>query len=139
MRQADLHNALDRLEIPENHHSGEHERSLIAALSEICGGDEDFARELAMTFLGSAPGCLSGIDHALQVGDYRELCAQAHALKGISRTIGAEKLARACAGLEVAGNRKDLEAATHEAEHLGTAWDEVKIALEDYLVVESKI
>jgi two-component system, sensor histidine kinase and response regulator len=138
MRQADLHSALERLEAIEPPLSPAAEGSLIEELTEICGGDEDFARELAMTFLESAPGCLSGIDLALQRSDDRELSAQAHALKGISRTIGAEKMALACVDLEQSSNRKDLESATRAAAHLASAWEEVKTTLEDFLVVETR-
>jgi two-component system sensor histidine kinase/response regulator len=138
MRQADLHSALERLESLEPPHSPDAEASLIEALTEICGGDEDFARELAMTFLDSAPGCLSGIDLALRRNDCRELSAQAHALKGISRTIGAERMALACVDLEGAANRKDLESATRAAAHLASAWEQVKTTLEDFLVVETR-
>ena len=66
IRQADLQAALERLEPLESPRSPDADRSLIEELTEICGGDEDFARELALTFLESAPGCLAGIELALQ-------------------------------------------------------------------------
>jgi two-component system, sensor histidine kinase and response regulator len=138
MRQADLHSVLERLEPPESHSSADPDRSLIEALTVICGGDEDFARELALTFLESAPGCLSGIELAIETGDYRELSAQAHALKGISRTIGAEKLALRCVDVERAADRNDSCSATRAAGDLASAWEAVKAALEDFLVVEVK-
>ena len=66
IRQADLLSALDSLETPQGRPCPEPDRSLIDGLLETCGQDEDFARELALTFLESAPGCLSGIDRALE-------------------------------------------------------------------------
>jgi two-component system, sensor histidine kinase and response regulator len=138
IRQADLHTALERLEARETPHAPEPDRSLIERLTEVCGGDEDFARELALTFLESAPGCLSGIDLALERGDSPELSAQAHALKGISRTIGAGRMALACVDLEQASHRNDLARAAREAAHLSSIWKAVKNTLENYLVVEIK-
>ena len=77
---------------------------------EICGGDEDFTRELALAFLESAPACLSGIEQALERNDDRELGEQAHALKGISRTIGAGELAEVCGEIEELASRQDCSA-----------------------------
>ena len=65
-------------------------------LIDICGGDDAFARELAASFLESAPRCLGGIEDALRAGDRRDAGREAHGLKGISRTIGADDLADAC-------------------------------------------
>jgi two-component system sensor histidine kinase/response regulator len=138
MRQADLHSVLERLEPHESPSSAETDRSLIEALTGICGGDEDFARELAVTFLESAPGCLCGIELALERGDCREISAQAHALKGISRTIGAAKLALVCALLEHAAHRMDSSGAARAAADLACAWAAVKTSLEEFLVVEVK-
>jgi two-component system sensor histidine kinase/response regulator len=138
MRQADLHSALERLEPPETSHSPHANRSLIEGMTEICGGDEEFARDLALTFLESAPGCLDGVDLARARNNYRELSAQAHALKGISRTIGADKMAVACLDLEQAAKHNDPASATRAAAQLATAWEEVKATLEEFLVVESK-
>ena len=114
IRQADLQSGLERLERPQVPHSADPSRSLIEALTEICGGDEDFARDLAITFLESVPGCLAGIDLALRTGDSAGLSGHAHALKGISRTIGAENLALACVDIEQASKRDDLERAARE-------------------------
>ncbi len=139
IRQADLQSGLERLERPQVPHSADPNRSLIEALTEICGGDEDFARDLAITFLESVPGCLAGIDLALRTGDSAGLSGHAHALKGISRTIGAENMALACVDIEQASKRDDLETAARESAHLAGVWEGVKNALEEYLVVESKI
>jgi CheY-like chemotaxis protein/HPt (histidine-containing phosphotransfer) domain-containing protein len=140
IRQADLQAALRPLEIGENPHTAaaDPDRSLMEALIEICGGDEDFARELAITFLESAPPVLSAIDAAFKRGDRRELMAQAHALKGISRTIGATELAFASEKIEALAKREDLKGAAREAAILVGAWETVKTILEELVVVETK-
>ena len=62
---------------------------VVDGLKDICGGDDEFARELSTSFLESAPRCLAGIEEALRSGDARKLAEEAHGLNGISRTIGA--------------------------------------------------
>jgi CheY-like chemotaxis protein len=140
IRQADLQAALRSLELGENARAvaADPDRSLMEALIEICGGDEDFARELAITFLESAPPVLSAIDAALKRGDRRELIAQAHALKGISRTIGATELAFTSEKIEGLAKREDLKGAAREAAILVRAWETVKTILEELVVVETK-
>ena len=71
---------------------------LLAALEAACGGDADFARELAGSFLDSAPRCLEAIEDALDAADPDRLAAEAHGLKGISRTIGADRAGRRLRG-----------------------------------------
>ncbi|MFI5459225.1 MAG: response regulator [Isosphaerales bacterium] len=133
--RADLEEALsalgrDRPDVPDA------EQPVLTGLAKICGGDDEFARELAESVLESAPRCLAAIDIALRNGDPRSLAAESHALNGISRTIGAEDLAVACGQLENAGRRGELEAAATVAARLGDAWEKVRIELENLLVVE---
>jgi PAS domain S-box-containing protein len=133
IRQADLqkalevlgHNTLDTLE-------GNH--PVLAALNATCRGDQEFARELAESFLESSTRCVAAIEDALRAGDSRALAVQAHALNGSSRTIGADDLAAASAAMEYAGRRVDLEAAAATATRLTGAWEVVRTALEQLLV-----
>jgi PAS domain S-box-containing protein len=138
IRQTDLQTALRPLELIENTGSAGQDRSLIEALIEICGGDDDFARELALTFLESAPKALAGIEQALERSDRRELLAQAHAFKGISRTIGALELARACENLEELARGEDSRAAARQAATVALEWETVKSSLEGLVFAEIK-
>jgi HPt (histidine-containing phosphotransfer) domain-containing protein len=72
----------------------------------------------------------------LSGADLSALACPAHALKGASRTIGARQLADACEALELAARRADLEAARAAVGRAGDAWDELRPALENILVVE---
>lgn len=100
----------------------------------ICGGDEAFRRELAESFLESAPRCLAAIATALECDDSRLLAAQSHALCGISRTIGAHDLAARCGELEDATNRSDVKAATATAAQVEFAWEQVRSALQELVM-----
>ena len=106
--------------------------SVVDALREVSDGDDEFARELATSFLESAPRCLAGIDEALRSGDGIKLAAEAHGLKGISRTIGAEAQASACAALEQAARRGELDAAAAQAAHVAAEWHRLRFTLEQF-------
>ena len=105
---------------------------VVDVLKDICGGDDDFARELSTSFLESAPRCLAGIEEALRSGDARKLAEEAHGLNGISRTIGAQDQAAACAVLEHAARRGELAVAATEAERVGVEWERLRIVLENF-------
>jgi two-component system sensor histidine kinase/response regulator len=137
IRQAELENALNALE-HGSHDVPNPDHSLLARLSEICGGDNEFVHELAESFLESAPRCLAQIDTALRDGDLRALAAGAHALNGISRTVGAEEMAEACKRVETAAGRAELSAAATHTTPLVAAWQQVRTTLENLLVVEVK-
>ncbi len=101
----------------------------------ICGEDEAFAHELAASFLETAPRCLAGIETSLRAEDRETLAAEAHGLKGISRTIGANDLAVACGHLEDAGRRADFATATAVAGRLLVEWEQVRNVLEHLLSI----
>jgi HPt (histidine-containing phosphotransfer) domain-containing protein len=104
--------------------------SVVDGLNEICGGDDEFARELATSFLDCAPRCLAGIDEALRSRDGRKLAEEAHGLKGISQTIGAREHASACAAIEDAARRGDLGLAATEVTRVGALWQRLRFTLE---------
>jgi PAS domain S-box-containing protein len=135
IRRADLEEALSGLE-HDRPGTPELADSVLAGLNRICTGDDDFARELAETFLESAPSCLAGINAALRDGDLAALATHAHGLNGISRSIGASELASACGELERAGRRADWNAARPAATRVYNSWRRVRAALEQLLVVE---
>jgi HPt (histidine-containing phosphotransfer) domain-containing protein len=103
-------------------------------LNEACGGDDDFARELAESFLETAPRSISGINQALQRRDAGQLAGHAHALKGICRTIGCNDLAATSLDMEQAARRADFDAAMAAAGPLASKWLRVRSALEHLML-----
>jgi PAS domain S-box-containing protein len=73
-----------------------------AALRELTGGDVEFERELAETFVLSGDQCLAEIIAALKVSDLDTVRKRAHSLKGASANIHALDLSRAASSLESA-------------------------------------
>jgi PAS domain S-box-containing protein len=135
IRQVDLQEALAALD-QRPAPAAELEQDAVAKLLAICRGDDDFARELAQSFLETAPPCLAEIESASGAGDFAALGLPAHSLKGASRTIGAKPLADACEALEAAARRGDPEAAAAAAMTVHDAWERLRPALESLLVVE---
>ena len=109
---------------------------IVGALEAACDGDTEFARDLAASFLESAPACLRGIRTAVDDPDAHRLASEAHGLKGICRTIGATEMAEACQSLEIAARDGRLEGAGAMVARLEAAWGTVRSALESLLISE---
>jgi two-component system, sensor histidine kinase and response regulator len=77
-----------------------------AALRELTGGDLEFERELADTFVSSGDQCLADILAALKASDFDTVRKRAHSLKGASANIHAAGLSLAAAKLESAARDK---------------------------------
>ncbi|MHB1558380.1 MAG: response regulator [Isosphaeraceae bacterium] len=131
IRQADLEKALEPLVVAQRQASAgpdrrrprcDDRRDVIDALLAACDGDREFAHELAQTFLESAPGCLDRLGTALRAVDPHGVAVEAHGLRGISRTIGAEELADACEQLELAAGSAELVTIEALAANVDAAW-----------------
>jgi PAS domain S-box-containing protein len=70
------------------------------ALQTLTGGDAQFERELARTFISSGDRCLADIIAALRIEDFETVRKRAHALKGASANIHAAGLAKIASTLE---------------------------------------
>ena len=80
------------------------------ALKELTGGDAEFERELAETFVSSGDQCLAEIIAALKASDFDTVRKRAHSLKGASANIHARELSLAASSLENAVRENALPA-----------------------------
>jgi signal transduction histidine kinase/DNA-binding response OmpR family regulator len=80
------------------------------ALKELTGGDAEFERELAQTFVSSGDQCLAEIIAALKASDFDTVRKRAHSLKGASANIHARELSQAASSLENAVRENALPA-----------------------------
>jgi two-component system, sensor histidine kinase and response regulator len=80
------------------------------ALRELTGGDVEFERELAETFVNSGDQCLAEIIAALEVSDFDTVRKRAHSLKGASANIHALDLSQAASSLETAVRENSIPA-----------------------------
>ncbi len=78
------------------------------ALKELTGGDAEFERELAETFVSSGDQCLAEIIAALKESDFDTVRKRAHSLKGASANIHARELSQAASSLENAARENAL-------------------------------
>jgi two-component system sensor histidine kinase/response regulator len=78
------------------------------ALRELTGGDAQFERELAQTFISSGDQCLAEIMAALETDDLDTVRKRAHALKGASANIHAMELSRVASSLESAAREHSM-------------------------------
>ncbi|MCR5650632.1 MAG: response regulator [Lachnospiraceae bacterium] len=75
-----------------------------------CGGDETFYREMLKDYLNSGEERISELESALSDNDLKMYAIKVHALKSLSRSIGALKLADHAQELENSANGEDAEA-----------------------------
>jgi two-component system sensor histidine kinase/response regulator len=80
------------------------------ALREVTGGDLEFERELAQTFVSCGDQCLAEIIEALKTNDYDTVRKRAHSLKGASANIHARDLSHAASSLENAVSENSIPA-----------------------------
>ena len=78
-------------------------------LLESLDGDEDFARELAETYIDSGDSLLFDLAAAVERGDCVTVGSTAHALKGASANMGASRVADAAAKLEAAAHAGETD------------------------------
>jgi len=72
----------------------------LQALRQVTGGDAEFERELADTFVASGDQALADIMAALKTSDFDTVRKRAHALKGASANIYAVSLSSTASSLE---------------------------------------
>ena len=82
----------------------------LEALRQITGGDAEFERELADTFVASGDQALADIIAALKASDYDTVRKRAHALKGASANIHAVSLSVVASNLENAARTQAVPA-----------------------------
>jgi len=80
------------------------------AFEELTGGEVEFERELAQTFLHTSENLVAELSRAVDRGDRDALVRAAHSLKGASANIHARPLRALCAELESSvGTALDVE------------------------------
>ena len=95
--------------------------------------DRECVLELIDIYCEEAPRLIRAIADAIQSGDGRALTAHAHALKGSSLNLGAQRMGTLCLSLEQQGrsgatlsSSDDVKEITAELEHLKTIFQQFK-------------
>ncbi|MBI3131761.1 MAG: PAS domain S-box protein [Acidobacteria bacterium] len=109
------------------------DESTLGQLRELDDGGNGLIREMFGLFLEDVPLRIESMKQHLAEGDVTSLGQDAHALKGGSGSLGANRLRHLCADLEKAGREHRLTDAAQILPQVLTAYDEAKAALEAYL------
>lgn len=75
---------------------------VFSRLDEVCGADEDFRRELTLSFIETANKDILRLRDAAAAANVAELVALVHLIRGACATMGACALAERCGVVEKA-------------------------------------
>jgi HPt (histidine-containing phosphotransfer) domain-containing protein len=99
-----------------------------AQLAETFGGLGAEARAFALDFTADALGMVERVEQALAARDAARARAEAHAIKGAARSVGATRLGDVASEVQDCIDRGDLDEATRRAGGLRPARREVELA-----------
>ena len=102
-------------------------------LHRSCAGKAALERRIIAEYLRLTPAVLEKLHAAVGEQNAERVRFEAHALKGSSRTIGAEELGEAASALEAAAKVGDLASAPTGYAQIKAAWDNLRAALQDWL------
>ncbi|PIQ97862.1 MAG: hypothetical protein COV67_02015 [Nitrospinae bacterium CG11_big_fil_rev_8_21_14_0_20_56_8] len=103
------------------------------AALEICDGDEDLFNEIAVVYRDDAIELARKLKKALEGADAHGVERAAHALKGASGNICAERVRELAYKLEQAGRNKDLRSAVPLYKEFVTEFIRLKDHLDEIL------
>ncbi len=96
--------------------------AVLAALRELGGNDEpDLADELMLLFLEDSTRRVRVLEDALASGDRTGLLRTAHTLRSSSTNVGARRVARICAELEILAREGAVRDAAFRVRELARA------------------
>lgn len=99
-------------------------------LYNLCPGDGgEFFRELLGLYLHDTTGHLARLGAALVTGDVAKITMAAHSIKGMSASIGAQRLAAVAAAVEMQAKAGNLQGAAQACIQLNADYLEVAAAL----------
>ena len=97
-----------------------------ATLLERLSGDEDFARSIMASYLTDTPCRIQTIGEKLVAGNLPEVKLHAHAIKGASASVGAERLRAVAADIECAAKLGDAAAVQNRLGDLNAELEQLK-------------
>ena len=107
------------------------DRSVLAAMLDMTGGDIAFVDHLVDLYLADASRHLSAIEAALDRDDASALVIPAHSLRSRSLSVGAVTLAHLAHEIELAGRARDLDEARRGATQARAEMTPLEAALRD--------
>lgn len=102
-------------------------------IRESAFGDTSFEKELVQIFVSDTEERVPKLLEAVQNADVEAVKMEAHAIKGASGTIGADKLANLARQLEQMGVAGDLNPAALAFRKVAEEYQRVRAALDAYV------
>ena len=120
-----------RTDNPSDGHEADFDPSVLAGLRELqVPGEPDAAVELIDLFLRDTPVKIQSMQSAIARSDAPALKDSAHGLKGSASNLGARRLARLCAELELLSGAGKLAQAAERFGKMTVEYDRVCFVLE---------
>jgi len=94
-------------------------------------GDEEIIREVMPTYLKDVQEHFDRLSEAVETGDCAAIALRAHAIKGVGRNLGVERVLDVAGQMECAGRANDIEASTLLFRGLKPEIEKVLTALSD--------
>ena len=104
----------------------------VARLCDTFGDDTEFVAEMYGIYVEDAAKRLADLDSALAADDSEKVNSAAHALKGASGNIGAERMSALAAELEPVDIAEDPQQAQDLARALCTEFEAVQAFVEQF-------
>jgi PAS domain S-box-containing protein len=95
----------------------------------VSGGDPALLAELLTGLMEAAARALGHLEEALAAGDRARLAAEAHGLRGVCATVGADGLTASCRQLEDVSHQPDLAEVSRTFARLKTEWEALRAEL----------
>ena len=102
-------------------------------LHEVCDGDHELEQEFLTKLLTSASDVLAQLAASLAAADSGRIHTDAHSLKGVCLTLGANALGATCGELEQATRTGDLRPARELLERAQRNFQALRCVIEPYL------
>jgi len=103
-----------------------------AVLASSCNSDRDLMRDVLNLSLQRIPERLKNIRVAIDAGNPHSVAQEAHSLKGIFLTLGAEDLAATCQDLIAGGEQGQEETLISTLSQLRNQWAQAQREMESY-------
>ena len=92
-------------------------------------GDEEIIRDIMPTYFNDIQKHFDILSKAVETGDSAAIASHAHAIKGVGRNLGVERLFDMASQMECAGRENDMEASTRLFKGLKIEYEKVLMAL----------
>ncbi len=105
-------------------------------LDKMSLGDEDFQKDLIITYLDDTSKRIDKLSSYLQSKDMEKFGVETHTIKGASLSIGAALVGRNALIAEMAGKQNNFSALPGNIIQLKTAFEKTRVMLTEHFVLE---